>query len=90
MLSPSTRSTTSLHFSAIWNSHTHSAESDKYGREVESNLCQICLGILHFTHCDDKEMLVKKENAKDLAVTTVDSTEVHQIDGSSLGVSRAS
>lgn len=59
------------------------------GSELEPNLCKICLGILQFVYRDDREVLVKKACANDLAIyiTKVVKQEGHQIDNFSLEVS---
>ncbi|KAE8057328.1 hypothetical protein FH972_014029 [Carpinus fangiana] len=56
--------------------------------EVEVVLCTLCLGILQFTYCDDKEMVVKK-SANDMAVVISElvKQEGYQIDSFSLEVS---
>ncbi|XP_035538555.1 tRNA pseudouridine synthase Pus10 [Juglans regia] len=56
--------------------------------EVDAVLCTLCLGILQFTYCDDKELVVKK-SAKDMAVAISEllRREWHQIDSFSLEVS---
>ncbi|XP_059459456.1 uncharacterized protein LOC132189009 isoform X2 [Corylus avellana] len=56
--------------------------------EVEAVLCTLCLGILQFTYCDDKEMVVKK-SANDMAVAVSElvKREGYQIDSFSLEVS---
>ncbi|KAL6982631.1 tRNA pseudouridine(55) synthase [Sarracenia purpurea var. burkii] len=56
---------------------------------LEPILCGICLGILQFAYCDDKEMLVKKDCANDFAllITKVVKQEGHQVDNFSLEVS---
>ncbi|XP_022769301.1 putative tRNA pseudouridine synthase Pus10 isoform X2 [Durio zibethinus] len=57
--------------------------------EVEFQFCTVCLGILQFCYCDDKEMVVKKESANDMALSIAElvKQEGHQIDGFSLEVS---
>ncbi|XVF35880.1 hypothetical protein REPUB_Repub19eG0009400 [Reevesia pubescens] len=57
--------------------------------EIEFQFCSVCLGILQFSFCDDKETLVKKECANDMALTIAElvKQEGHQIDGFSLEVS---
>ena len=57
--------------------------------EVEFQFCGVCLGILQFSYCDDKETMVKKENANDMALTIAElvKQEGYQIDGCSLEVS---
>lgn len=56
--------------------------------EVEAVLCNLCLGILQFTYCDEKGMLVK-QSANEMAVTISEfvKREGHQIDSFSLEVS---
>lgn len=57
--------------------------------EVEFQFCVVCLGILQFSYCDDKESLVKMETANDMALAIVElvKQQGHQIDGFSLEVS---
>ncbi|XVE56237.1 hypothetical protein DITRI_Ditri03aG0222200 [Diplodiscus trichospermus] len=64
-------------------------EVTSFKPELEFHFCSCCLGILQFTYCDDKETMVKKENANDMALTIAElvKQEGHQIDGFSLEVS---
>lgn len=56
--------------------------------EVEAVLCTLCLGILQFTYCDDKEMVVKKStNDMAVAISELVKREGYQIDSFSLEVS---
>ncbi|GAV56700.1 hypothetical protein CFOL_v3_00242 [Cephalotus follicularis] len=67
---------------------TDSSPSASKESELEP-LCSICLGILQFIYCDDKEMLVKKDSAHDLALTIAElvKQDGHTIDSFSLEVS---
>ena len=51
--------------------------------------CALCLGILQFTYCDNKEISVKKGSANDMAVAISElvKREGYQIDSFSLEVS---
>ncbi|XP_021284347.1 putative tRNA pseudouridine synthase Pus10 [Herrania umbratica] len=65
-------------------------EETSFKSEVEFQFCNICLGILQFSYCDDgEETVVKKESAKDMALSIAElvKQEGHQIDGFSLEVS---
>ncbi|KAK4853566.1 hypothetical protein QYF36_010962 [Acer negundo] len=64
-------------------------DSVKQLEDTEPKSCSICLGVLQFAYCDDKERSVKKESANDLAVTIADlvKKEGYQIDSFSLEVS---
>ncbi|XP_038702737.1 tRNA pseudouridine synthase Pus10 isoform X2 [Tripterygium wilfordii] len=57
--------------------------------EVEPEICIICLGILQFSYRDEKEVLVRRESAKDFVMSLAElvKQEGHQIDGISLEVS---
>ncbi|XP_015887395.1 uncharacterized protein LOC107422452 isoform X1 [Ziziphus jujuba] len=57
--------------------------------KVDSVLCSVCLGILQIIYCYDKELVVNKKSANDLAITIADliKQEGYQIDGFSLEVS---
>ncbi|KAL4335431.1 hypothetical protein GQ457_07G027430 [Hibiscus cannabinus] len=61
------------------------------GFKSEGNfqICSICLGILQFCYCDDKETMVKMESPNDMAliIAQLVKKEGHQIDGFSLEVS---
>ncbi|XP_021902561.1 putative tRNA pseudouridine synthase Pus10 [Carica papaya] len=56
---------------------------------MESTLCSLCLGVLQFTYCDDKGMLVKMESANDFAAKIAElvKQEGHQVDSFSIEVS---
>ncbi|KAL5778307.1 hypothetical protein ACOSP7_011233 [Xanthoceras sorbifolium] len=64
-------------------------DSDKHVEDIEPKSCSICLGVLQFVYCDNKETLVKKESANDMAATIADEVkkEGYQIDSFSLEVS---
>ncbi|KAL9238118.1 hypothetical protein vseg_012588 [Gypsophila vaccaria] len=51
--------------------------------------CSVCYGILEFTYIDEKQNLVKKDCAKDLAesIAELAKLEGHQVDGFTLEVS---
>ncbi|KAJ4962712.1 hypothetical protein NE237_022651 [Protea cynaroides] len=57
--------------------------------EVKSVCCSICLGVLQFAYCNEKEMLVRKDSATEFAVSIAElvKQEGHQIDSFSLEVS---
>lgn len=69
--------------------HDEDVSSDSKELEFEEVLCALCLGILQFTYCDDKEIPVKKESANDMAVAISElvKREGYQIDSFSLEVS---
>lgn len=52
-------------------------------------VCSLCLGILQSIYCDDKKLVVKKNSAKDLAISIAElvKEEGYQIEGFSLEVS---
>lgn len=64
-------------------------EVTSFKSEVEFQFCSVCLGILQFSYCDDKETMVKRENANDMALIIAElvKQEGHEIDGFSLEVS---
>lgn len=64
-------------------------ESTSSKPEIESEICSVCVGILQFQYRDEKEALVRKENANDLAQSIADlvKREGHQIDSFSLELS---
>ncbi|GMI91373.1 hypothetical protein like AT1G20410 [Hibiscus trionum] len=57
--------------------------------EGSAQFCSVCLGILQFSYCNDKETMVKMESPNDMALTIAElvKKEGHQIDGFSLEVS---
>lgn len=69
--------------------HGEDISSNSKESEFEEVLCALCLGILQFTYCDDKEIPVKKESANDMAVAISElvKREGYQIDSFSLEVS---
>ncbi|KAF3970298.1 hypothetical protein CMV_005996 [Castanea mollissima] len=69
--------------------HDEEISSNSKESEFEEVLCALCLGILQFTYCDDKEIPVKKGNANDMAVAISElvKREGYQIDSFSLEVS---
>ncbi|KAK7853723.1 putative trna pseudouridine synthase pus10 [Quercus suber] len=69
--------------------HDEDISSDSKESEFEEVLCTLCLGILQFTYCDNKEIPVKKESANDMAIAISElvKQEGYQIDSFSLEVS---
>ena len=63
--------------------------NDPSKSEVEQELCSICLGILQFIYCDDKGVVVKKDNTVNLSLSIAEliKQEGHQIDSFSIEVS---
>ena len=69
--------------------HDEDISSNSKESEFEEVLCALCLGILQFTYCDNKEIPVKKGSASDMAVAISElvKREGYQIDSFSLEVS---
>uniref|UniRef100_A0A5B7BN46 tRNA pseudouridine(55) synthase n=1 Tax=Davidia involucrata TaxID=16924 RepID=A0A5B7BN46_DAVIN len=66
-----------------------SGQRSSQDSEMEPKFCGICLGILQFAYCNDKEMLVREDCANDFAVSIAEvvKQEDYQIDNFSLEVS---
>lgn len=57
--------------------------------ETECEICSICLGVLQFIYADDKEDVVKKHSAHDMAAFIAESVkkEGHQFESFSFEIS---